>query len=91
MFFVWQEVEEKAPVLMRQKEEYEHAVKTVENMSSKMEENVRVGFSSPITLGWELKNGFDWVLGPRNPGFKSKININRILSLITKLPFLNNS
>lgn len=52
-------MEEKAPVLMRQKEEYEHAVKTVENMSSKMEENVRVGFSSPITLGWELKNGFD--------------------------------
>ena len=27
---------------MRQKEEYEHAVRTIENMSAKMEENVKV-------------------------------------------------
>ena len=27
---------------MRQKEEYEHAVQTIENMSAKMEENVKV-------------------------------------------------
>ena len=27
---------------MRQKEEYEHAIKTIENMSSKMEANVKV-------------------------------------------------
>ena len=27
---------------MRQKEEYEHAARTIENMSAKMEENVKV-------------------------------------------------
>ena len=30
---------------MRQKEEYEHAIKTIENMSSKMEANVKVKHS----------------------------------------------
>lgn len=38
---ILQEVEEKAPVLMKQKESYEHAVKTIQNMSLKMEENIK--------------------------------------------------
>ena len=37
---ILQEVEEKAPVLQQQKEDYIHAIKTVENMSGRLEENI---------------------------------------------------
>ena len=40
--FIFQEVEEKAPLLMKQKEDYEHARNTVESMSVKLEENIKV-------------------------------------------------
>ena len=41
-YFMFQEVEEKAPLLMKQKEDYEHARNTVESMSIKLEENIKV-------------------------------------------------
>ncbi|XP_057291201.1 nucleoprotein TPR-like isoform X3 [Hydractinia symbiolongicarpus] len=38
---ILQEVEEKAPLLLQQKEDYEHARQTIDNMSAKMEQNIR--------------------------------------------------
>lgn len=39
---------------MRQKEEYEHAIRTIENMSSKMEQNVKVEQSKQYFKGFFL-------------------------------------
>ncbi|XP_065676121.1 nucleoprotein TPR-like isoform X1 [Hydra vulgaris] len=38
---ILREVEEKAPVLLQQKEEYDHAVKTIETLSYKLEQNIK--------------------------------------------------
>ena len=51
-FVLIQEVEEKAPLLMQQKEDYQHAKKIIENMAVKLEENIKVIFFFLVQLAF---------------------------------------